>query len=213
MAKGFTVWLTGLSGAGKSTIAEALAVELKRRGIAHEVVDGDVIRTTLSKGLGFSREDRDTNIARIALICALLSKHGIAAISAAISPYAAARNAARHQIENFVEVHVECRMDVLKARDTKGLYAKAERGEIQHFTGISDPYEPPIDPEIIVRTDMQDVAASVAEVVRYLEEAALIAPVSLASVTPRLRSGSLTSLVFPREAQGDDGPAQEGNRG
>lgn len=213
MAKGFTVWLTGLSGAGKSTIAEALAVELKRRGVAHEVVDGDVIRTTLSKGLGFSREDRDTNVARIALVCALLSKHGVAAISAAISPYAAARNAARHQIENFVEVHVECRIDVLKARDTKGLYAKAERGEIQHFTGVSDPFEPPIDPEIIVRTDMQDVDASVAEVVRYLEEAAFIAPVSPTSLAPRVHSGSLTSLVFPRESQNDLGATLESNRG
>lgn len=176
MHQGFTVWLTGLSGAGKSTIADALAVELQRRGESVEVVDGDAIRTTLSKGLGFSREDRDTNIARIALVCALLSKHGVAAISAAISPYAEARNAARQQIENFVEVYVECPLDVLKARDTKGLYAKAERGEIQHFTGVSDPYEPPVNPEIVVRTDLQSLDESVTKIVTYLEESALIAP-------------------------------------
>jgi adenylyl-sulfate kinase len=182
MAKGFTVWLTGLSGAGKSTIAEALAVELQRRGVTVEVVDGDAIRTTLSKGLGFSREDRDTNIARIALVCALLTKHGVAVISAAISPYAEARDAARRQIENFVEVYVECPLAVLRARDTKGLYAKAERGEIQHFTGVSDPYEPPVNPEIVVRTDLQDLDASVAEIVRYLEEAALIAAAPEVSV-------------------------------
>lgn len=180
MSRGFTVWLTGLSGAGKSTIAEALAFELQRREQSTEIVDGDVIRTTLSKGLGFSREDRNTNIARIALVCQLLSKHGVAAISAAISPYAEARDAARRQIDNFVEVYVQCPLDVVKARDTKGLYAKAERGEIAHFTGVSDPYEPPANPEIIVRTDLQSVESCVAEIVRYLEERALIAPLDLA---------------------------------
>ena len=168
MAAGFTVWLTGLSGAGKSTIAQALAEELQRRGQATEIVDGDVIRTTLSKGLGFSREDRNTNIARITLLCSLLSKHGVAAISAAISPYAEARDAARAQIENFIEVYVECPLDVLKARDVKGLYAKAESGEIQHFTGISDPYEAPVNPEVVVRTDRETVAESVAKILEFI---------------------------------------------
>ncbi|MGH7737327.1 MAG: adenylyl-sulfate kinase, partial [Candidatus Tyrphobacter sp.] len=121
MKRGFTIWLTGLSGAGKSTIALALAEELERRGQPSEVIDGDAIRTTLCKGLGFSREDRDTNIARIALVCSLLTKHGVAAISAAISPYAQARDAARARIGNFIEVYVECPLEVVKTRDVKGL--------------------------------------------------------------------------------------------
>jgi adenylylsulfate kinase len=169
VAKGFTVWLTGLSGAGKSTIAQALAAKLENRGQTTEIIDGDVIRTTLSKGLGFSREDRNTNIARIALLCSLLSKHGVAVISAAISPYAEARDAARMQIENFVEVYVECPLDVVKARDVKGLYAKAERGEIAHFTGVSDPYEAPLNPEIVVRTDRETLEESVAKILAHLD--------------------------------------------
>jgi adenylylsulfate kinase len=172
--KGFTVWLTGLSGAGKSTIAQALAAELARRGQPSEIIDGDVIRTTLCKGLGFSREDRDTNIARIALVCALLTKHGVAAISAAISPYAQARAAARAQIGNFVEVFVDCPLAVLKDRDVKGLYAKAERGEIAHFTGVSDPYEAPSDPDVVVRTHEQSVEESVAAIVAFLEREAYV---------------------------------------
>jgi len=166
---GFTVWLTGLSGAGKSTIAQALAAQLEQRGQSTEVIDGDVIRTTLSKGLGFSREDRDTNIARIALICALLTKHGVATISAAISPYAGARKLAREQIGNFIEVYVHCPLHVVKARDVKGLYEKAERGEIQSFTGVSDPYEAPENPEVIVRTHEESVETSVNRIVDYLE--------------------------------------------
>ena len=169
MRKGFTVWLTGLSGAGKSTIAQALASELQLRGLPIEVVDGDAIRTTLCKGLGFSREDRDTNIARIALVCALLTKHGVATISAAISPYARAREAAREQIGNFVEVYVECTLEVVKQRDVKGLYAKAERGEIAHFTGVSDPYEAPEQPDVTVQTHRESVEESVAKILAYLE--------------------------------------------
>lgn len=168
--KGFTVWLTGLSGAGKSTIAQALAVEFERYGQPSEVIDGDVIRTTLSKGLGFSREDRNTNIARIALVCALLTKHGVAAISAAISPYAEARAAARSQIGNFIEVYVHCPLQIVKQRDVKGLYEKAERGEIQSFTGVSDPYEAPETPEVIVHTHTETVDASVSRIIAYLKE-------------------------------------------
>ncbi len=175
MAKGFTIWLTGLSGAGKSTIAEALAEEFRRREQPTEILDGDVIRTTLSKGLGFSREDRNTNIARIALISSLLSKHGVAAITAAISPFAEARDAARAQTENFIEVFVDAPLEVVKARDVKGLYAKADRGEIAQFTGVSDPYEPPVDPEIVVRTDRETVAESVAKIVAYVEARNLLA--------------------------------------
>lgn len=168
MSQGFTIWLTGLSGAGKSTIAQALEEQLRSRAIPVEVVDGDVIRTTLSKGLGFSREDRAANIARIALVCSLLSKHGVAAISAAISPYADDRAAAREQIGNFIEVFVDAPLEVVKARDVKGLYAKAERGEIAHFTGVSDPYEAPASPDVVVRTDRQTVDESVAAILAYL---------------------------------------------
>jgi len=170
MANGFTVWLTGLSGSGKTTIAHRLAAELQGHGHGVELLDGDVVRTHLSKGLGFSREDRDTNILRIAFVCSLLTRHGVATISAAISPYAEARRQARKQIGNFVEVYVRCPLDVLKQRDVKGLYAKAIRGEIPHFTGISDPYEEPADPDVIVDTDTEHVEVSVAKILALLRD-------------------------------------------
>lgn len=176
MAQGFTVWMTGLSGAGKSTIAERLTEDLNRRGRTVEVLDGDVVRTNLSKGLGFSREDRDTNIARIAFVCSLLTRHGVAVISAAISPYADARQQARQTIGNFVEVFVRCPIDELARRDVKGLYARALRGEIAHFTGISDPYEEPTSPEITVYTDRETVEESVTKILAYLEERGFITP-------------------------------------
>ena len=141
---GFTVWLTGLSGAGKTTIALKLADELERRGRRVDVLDGDEIRKVLSKGLGFSREDRDANVNRIAFVASLLVRHGAAVISGAISPYADARNAARTRIGNFVEVYVQCSLDELIRRDTKGLYMRALSGELKRFTGISDPVRSPI---------------------------------------------------------------------
>jgi adenylyl-sulfate kinase len=170
MPRGFTVWMTGLSGAGKTTITQLLERELRARGRAVEVLDGDVVRTHLSKGLGFSREDRDTNILRIAFVCSLLTRHGVATISAAISPYAAARQQAREQIGDFVEVYVSCPIEELARRDVKGLYAKALRGEIANFTGISDPYEAPENPDVIVRTDRESVEESVAKILTVLEE-------------------------------------------
>jgi adenylyl-sulfate kinase len=165
---GFTVWLTGLSGAGKSTIAARLERELRGYGREVEVLDGDIVRTHLSKGLGFSREDRDTNILRIAFVAALLSRHHVAAITAAISPYAETRQKAREQIGDFVEVYVCCSLDELVRRDVKGLYAKALRGEVAHFTGISDPYEAPEDPEVTVYTDQESVDESVAKILAVL---------------------------------------------
>jgi adenylyl-sulfate kinase len=169
-ARGFTVWLTGLSGAGKTTIAYLLERELHARGRGVEVLDGDVVRTHLSRGLGFSREDRDTNILRIAFVCALLTRHGVAVISAAISPYAEARRQAREQIGDFVEVYVRCPLEELMRRDVKGLYAKALRGEIANFTGVSDPYEAPIDPDVVVDTDRERVEESVGKILALLEE-------------------------------------------
>lgn len=170
MSTGFTVWLTGLSGAGKTTIAERLARELEQRGRLVEVLDGDVVRTHLSKGLGFSREDRDTNILRIAFVSSLLVRHGAAVITAAISPYIATRQQAREQIGNFIEVYVRCPLEELVRRDVKGLYEKALRGEIANFTGVSDPYEPPVNPEVIADTDRESVEESVAKILAALEQ-------------------------------------------
>src|SRR4029077_13419593 len=142
--QGVTVWFTGLSGAGKSTISTALAEELRRRGRPVEILDGDVVRENLSKGLGFSREDRDTNIRRIGFVAELLTRHGVVVLVAAISPYRETRDEVRARIGHFVEVHVDCPLDELVQRDVKGLYKRALAGEIDNFTGVSDPYEPPL---------------------------------------------------------------------
>jgi adenylyl-sulfate kinase len=148
----FTVWLTGLSGSGKSTVSVLLARRLRDAGAKVELLDGDVVRTRLSHGLSFSKEDRDENIRRIGFVCELLSRNGVVAIVAAISPYRAARDEVRSTIPNFVEVYLECPLDVLIERDVKGLYKKALAGEIEHFTGVSDPYEEPLKPEITIRS-------------------------------------------------------------
>ena len=168
--RGFTLWLTGLSGSGKTTIAYRLEEQLRERGLKVEMLDGDIVRTHLSKGLGFSREDRDTNIRRIGFVAHLLSRNGVAVLVAAISPYRAARNENRTLIGDFVETHVRCALEVLEDRDVKGLYAKALRGEIPNFTGVSDPYEEPLDPEVIVDTDHETVEESTGKVMDKLEE-------------------------------------------
>ena len=180
MAKdqGFVLWLTGLSGAGKTTLASRLAPELRARGLRVEVLDGDEVRTNLSKGLGFSREDRDTNIRRIGFVARLLARNGVAAITAAISPYADVREEVRRAVEaegaGFVEVYVECPIDVLAERDVKGLYRKALAGEIKEFTGVSDPYEAPHAPEVVVRTDAETVETSAAGILSELETRGLV---------------------------------------
>jgi adenylylsulfate kinase len=167
---GFTLWFTGLSGAGKSTLSEVIEQRLKARGRNVEVLDGDIVRTHLSKGLGFSREDRDTNIKRIAFVCKLLTRNGVACISAAISPYWETRAWARKEIGNFVEVHVKCPIEVCRQRDVKGLYKMAEEGIIQNFTGVSDPYEEPDHPELVVETDKETVEESVTRIFAKLAE-------------------------------------------
>jgi adenylylsulfate kinase len=164
------VWFTGLSGAGKTTIATALAPELRSAGKRVEVLDGDVVRTHLSKGLGFSREDRDINVARIAFVAHLLARNGVFVLVAAVSPYKQTREAARETIGDFVEIHVAPPLDACVARDTKGLYKKALAGEIPQFTGVSDPYEPPDDPELTLDTTTMDVPTATARVVRKLVE-------------------------------------------
>ncbi len=170
MDKGFILWFTGLSGSGKTTISKALEPELKARGCKVEILDGDVVRTNLSKGLGFSKADRDTNILRIGFVANLLSRNGVVAITAAISPYQAIRDEVRAMDSNFVEVYVKAPLEVCEGRDVKGMYAKARKGEIQGFTGIDDPYEEPLNPEIICYTDRESVPESVTKILGKLEE-------------------------------------------
>ena len=172
--KGFTVWLTGMSGAGKSTVARLLEQRLRAISAPVEVLDGDVVRTHLSKGLGYGREDRDENIRRIAFVCGLLTRHGVIAIAAVISPYREARDQAREQIPDFIEVYLECSLDVLMERDTKGLYRKAMSGQLANFTGISDPYEPPLSAEVNIRSDLETPHESAQKIWEALAERGLI---------------------------------------
>jgi adenylylsulfate kinase len=173
---GFVLWLTGLSGAGKSTVAAKLAPALAERGHRVELLDGDEVRTNLCQGLGFSRADRDTNIARIGYVANKLAKHGVAVLVAAISPYRQARDQVRAGVDRFVEVHVAAPLDTCAQRDPKGLYAKALTGQLPHFTGVSDPYEAPLDPEIILHTETQSVDESVHQVLTWLETNHLTTP-------------------------------------
>ena len=167
--KGVTVWFTGLSGAGKSTIAERLLAFLRERGVKSELLDGDVVRTNLSKGLGFSKEDRDTNIRRIGFVSQLLTRNGVVSIVSAISPYREVRDEVRGEIGRFIEVHVHASLDELVRRDVKGLYEKALKGEIPNFTGVSDPYEEPLNPDVFLDTEAESVEESLAKVVAALE--------------------------------------------
>lgn len=174
--KGFTLWFTGLSGAGKTTLARLIETELIARGHRVEVLDGDVVRTSLSKGLGFSKEDRDTNIRRIGFVCHLLSRNDVVAIAAAISPYREIRDEIRQQIGSFVEVYCKCPLEVLAERDVKGLYKKALAGEIKNFTGVDDPYEAPVSAEVVVETDTETPLESVTRIIARLEDLSLIEP-------------------------------------
>jgi adenylylsulfate kinase len=174
MDQGFTLWFTGLSGAGKSTLANLAATELRTRGHRVEILDGDEVRTNLSKGLGFSKEDRDTNIRRIGYVCGLLARNGVIAISAAISPYREIRDEVRAAHDRFFEVYVKCTLEKLVERDVKGLYKKAIAGEIKGFTGVSDPYEEPLKPELIVESHIESVDQSLAKLLRALEVQRLV---------------------------------------
>ena len=176
--RGFTLWMTGLSGAGKTTLTNALIRELNDRGVSIEVLDGDEVRTNLSKGLGFSKEDRDTNVRRIGYVSRLLSRNGVGVITAAISPYRSIRDEIRRATEadgaSFIEVYVKCPIEVLAKRDVKGLYKKALAGEIKEFTGVSDPYEEPLAPEVIVWTDRETVLESARKILSELGQRGLL---------------------------------------
>lgn len=167
---GVTVWTTGLSGSGKTTIARELERTLRERGVKVEILDGDIVRTNLSKGLGFSKEDRDTNIRRIGFVANLLARNGVVAITAAISPYRAVRDEVRESSDRFCEVYVEAPLEVCESRDVKGMYAKARAGEIKGFTGIDDPYEEPLSAEVVCHTANETVEQSAAKIVAALEK-------------------------------------------
>jgi adenylyl-sulfate kinase len=174
VSEGGCLWFTGLSGAGKSTIANIVVAELQRRAVKVELLDGDEVREHLSKGLGFSKEDRDTNIRRIGWVAKVLARNGVIAVTAAISPYRSLRDEMRAEIPNFVEIHVATPLEVCESRDVKGLYAKARAGEIPQFTGIDDPYEAPLHPELRLETDRHAPEESAAQVVAYLEGRGLV---------------------------------------
>src|SRR5919206_4944267 len=167
--RGFTLWFTGLSGAGKTTISEIVEHELRSRKRPVEVLDGDIVRTNLSKGLSFSREDRNINVLRIGFVANLLTRNGVAVIVSAISPYKEVRDQVRRKIIDFVEVFVDCPLEVCAERDVKGFYEKAFKGEIEQFTGVSDPYEPPAAPDLILRTDQEEPHESARKVLEKLE--------------------------------------------
>jgi adenylylsulfate kinase len=176
--RGFTLWFTGLSGAGKTTIADIVERELRGRHGKIEVLDGDIVRTNLSKGLTFSREDRDTNVLRIGFVAELLSRNGVGVIVSAISPFKEVRDAVRRSVgEDFIEVYVDAPLEVCAERDVKGLYKKAFAGEIEHFTGVSDPYEPPSAPELHIKTDEEEPPESARRVVLRLEELGYLRPI------------------------------------
>ncbi|WP_414576934.1 adenylyl-sulfate kinase [Anabaena sp. CCY 9402-a] len=184
--RGAILWLTGLSGADKTTIAKGVAQELQKRNYLTEVLDGDIVRTYLSQGLGFSKQDRDTNVQRIGFVANLLSRNGIIAIAAVISPYRQVREELKQTTTNFIEIYVQAALAVCESRDVKGLYAKARAGQIKHFTGISDPYEEPINPDIICQTDQFTVEQCVNQVLHYLETQSFISTDFLARIPSEL---------------------------
>jgi adenylyl-sulfate kinase len=167
---GFVLWFTGLSGAGKTTLAMALLPKLKERNVRVERLDGDVVRESLTKDLGFSKEDRDTNIERVTFVAKLLSRNNVAVLASFISPYEGTRNMVRDEVTNYIEVFVDAPLEVCEERDVKGMYAKARAGIIQNFTGINDPYEVPRQPDIHVQTHQESVEESVDKVLQWLEE-------------------------------------------
>ena len=192
--EGFTLWFTGLSGSGKSTLAERIKNELLERGMKVELLDGDEFRTTISKGLGFSKEDRDTNIRRIGYVAKLLTRNGVVAITAAISPYRETRDEQRQKIGRFFEVYTECDLDTLEARDVKGLYKKARAGQVKNFTGVDDPYEAPTNPDVRCDTAKEDQDTSYERIVAALEARGLIPRAAGDGVDAAAEAAAMRSL-------------------
>jgi len=172
--QGFAMWFTGLPCAGKTTVADRVAEEIKGMGLRTERLDGDIVRKSLTKDLGFSKEDRATNIDRVTFVAKLLSRNGVATLVSFVSPYIKKRKQAREETTNFIEVYVKCSIEVCKERDVKGMYAKALRGEIKDFTGVDDPYEEPANAEIILETDKETIDQSVNKVIEYLKNSNFI---------------------------------------
>ncbi len=188
--RGVTVWFTGLSGAGKTTISKAVAQALQARGYKVEILDGDIVRENLTKDLGFSKQDRDENIRRIGFVSQLLTRNGVIVITSAISPYREIREEVRSRIGDFVEVYVNAPLETCEQRDVKGLYKKARAGEIKQFTGIDDPYEPPLNPEVECCTNAESIAQSMEKVIFKLEEMGYVKPLGIFSNNGKLVANS-----------------------
>ncbi len=187
MKKGFTLWFTGLSGAGKSTLADLLQVKLSGRGLAVERLDGDSFRKAMGSDLGYTRKERDLNIRRACYVAKLLTRNGVIVLASFISPYQEMRAYCRQEIKPFLEIYVKCPLDTLIRRDPHGLYKKALAGEIPHFTGISDPYEEPLNPEIVVETNKEDIPQSMAKIIAWLEEHGYLEKVAPPQVDPKIK--------------------------
>ncbi|MFH1841404.1 MAG: adenylyl-sulfate kinase [Candidatus Nealsonbacteria bacterium] len=172
--KGFVLWFTGLPQSGKSTIADRIYQALKEKGLELERLDGDIVRQSFTKDLGFSKEDRDENIRRVGFLSKILSKHGVGVIASFIAPYKAQREGVRKEAENFVEVYCKCPLEVCEKRDTRGFYKKARNGEIENFTGVSDPYEEPENPEITVETDKENIEQCIEKIINFLKKTGYI---------------------------------------
>ena len=214
MERGFTLWFTGLSGAGKTTLAEIVERTLRRRGRQVELLDGDVVRTHLSKGLGFSREDRDINILRIGFVCRLLARNGVIAIASAISPYRETRDQVRAMCDDFVEVYVDTPLEECRRRDVKGLYRRALTGQVSAFTGVSDPYEPPLAAEITISTIGQSPEQSAAAIINWLERRGYLdveTPPPAYATRERTISASAASQNDQNGRHGDDASAHQGS--
>lgn len=193
--KGATVWFTGLPCSGKTTLALKLSAELKKRGILCEDLDGDVTRKYLSKGLGFSKEDRDENIRRVGFVCSLLTRHGAMVTAAFVSPYRAIRDEIRAMIGNFVEIYVKCSLETCIARDVKGMYKKALAGEIKNFTGVSDPFEEPLHPELVIESDKESEEESLRKILARLEELGYLKPAAGEITLPDYLGRELARLL------------------
>ncbi|MCH2110175.1 MAG: adenylyl-sulfate kinase [Polyangiaceae bacterium] len=211
MTQGFIVWFTGLSGSGKSTLASILTEEIRRAGVHGECLDGDEVRKNLSWGLGFSREDRDRNVERIGYVARMVARTGSCAITAAISPYRSVRDGVRAQCENFIEVYCECPLEVLSERDPKGLYKRALAGEIKNFTGVDDPYEAPINPDIHLATDRESPQDCARKIIQYLQDAGFLQPSQSAKTTLTTPFGGEISDI-PGGKVLLDGPSRELSR-